>query len=65
MCDADHAWAACRFVVDELYRWQRVKADDVADTGADSRDTGKPETRGFAVACRLVERLGGASREAM
>ncbi|MCO4237651.1 hypothetical protein [Pseudarthrobacter raffinosi] len=54
---------AWRFVVDELYRWERVMADDGADVGAVSPDAGKPGTRGFAVAHRLVERLSDASRE--
>lgn len=50
--------AAWRFVVDELHRWERVMADGGAEVGADGRDAGKPETRGAAVARRLVERLG-------
>lgn len=52
--------AAWRFVVQELYRWEQVMADGGEGVGADSGDSEVPETRGFAVARRLVERLGEA-----
>jgi hypothetical protein len=48
--------AAWRFVLDELHRWGRVEAD------LEGGDQEKPESRSFAIARFLAERIAGSSK---
>lgn len=47
--------AAWRFVLDELHRWGRVEAE------LEGSDQEKPESRSFAIARLLAERIAGSS----
>jgi hypothetical protein len=46
---------AWRFVIDELHRWGRVEAD------LEGSDPEKPESRSFAIARLLAERIADSS----